>query len=278
MTTAVEQNLLEGQSVERLPTGNRLLAGKRLLVTGVLTPQSLAFRVAQLAQQQGAELVLTGAGRGLRLTCRTAAHLEGQVEVLELDVTEPNHLHRLTDHLGKQWGALDGVLHAVAFAPPSCIGGGFLDARWDDVSTALHVSTYSLSALAASVRPLLANAGGGSIVALDFDASRAWPVYDWMGVAKAGLESVSRYLARELGGDRIRVNLVAAGPIRTMAASAIPGFSEFEDVWQARSPLGWDVNDATPVAKACVALLSDFFPMTTGEIVHVDGGHHAIGA
>jgi enoyl-[acyl-carrier protein] reductase I len=255
-----------------------LLAGKRILITGVLTDQSLAYGVAELAQSEGAEIVLTGAGRGLNLTRRVAKHLPKPPDVLELDVTVPDHVATVADDLRDRWGALDGVLHAIGFAPPSCLGGGFLDAPWEDVSVALHISTFSLKALAASMRPLMQSAGGGSVVGLDFDATKAWPAYDWMGVAKAGLESATRYLARELGPDQIRVNLVAAGPMRTMAAKSIPGFSAFEDVWHERAPLGWDITDFSSVAKACVALLSDWFPMTTGEMVHVDGGYHAIGA
>jgi enoyl ACP reductase len=254
-----------------------LLAGKRIVVTGVLTDQSLAYGVAELAHSEGAEVVLTGAGRGLSLTRRVAKRLPGTPDVLELDVTSPEQIAAAADQLTRRWGAVDGVLHAIGFAPPSCLGGGFLDAPWEDVSTALHVSTYSLKALAAGLLPLFRAAGGGSVVGLDFDATKAWPSYDWMGVAKAALESTARYLARELGPDHIRVNLVAAGPMRTMAAKSIPGFSAFEDAWADRAPLGWDITDSSSVAKACVALLSDWFPMTTGEMVHVDGGFHAMG-
>jgi enoyl ACP reductase len=255
-----------------------ILAGKRILITGVLTDASLAFGVAAKAQQEGAEIVLTGAGRALSLTERTARKLPQPADVLELDVTQPGHFETVTADLERRWGSVDGVLHAIGFAPPACLGGGFLDAGWDDVSVALQVSAYSLKALAVALRPLLAAAGGGSVVGLDFDARVAWPAYDWMGVAKAALESTARYLARELGPDEIRVNLVAAGPIKTMAAKSIPGFSQFEDVWDQRAPLGWDVTDSDPVARACVALLSDWFPRTTGEMIHVDGGFHAVGA
>jgi enoyl-[acyl-carrier protein] reductase I len=191
-------------------------------------------------------------------------------------VTEPTHLISVRDDLAERWGRVDGVLHAIGFAPAVCLGGSFMEATWDDVSVALHVSTYSLKALVDAFGPLMGP--GGALVGLDFDATVAWPAYDWMGVAKAALESTSRYLARELGSRGIRVNLVAAGPLRTMAAKSIPGFSAFEDSWQARAPLGWDITDTEPAARACVALLSDWFPATTGEMVHVDGGYHAIGA
>lgn len=254
-----------------------LLEGKRLLVTGVLTETSIAFSVARVAQEQGAEVVLTSFGRPMNLTKRAARRLPNPPEVMELDVTEPEHLTRLTADLGERWGGLDGVVHAIGFAPEVCLGGDFLRAGWDDVSTALHVSAYSLKALAAAALPLMKD-GGGSIVGLDFDARQAWPGYDWMGVAKAALESTCRYLARDLGPVGIRVNLVAAGPIRTVAARSIPGFSTFEDAWSTRAPLGWNVSDSEPVARACVALLSDWFPATTGEMVHVDGGYHAMGA
>jgi meromycolic acid enoyl-[acyl-carrier-protein] reductase len=254
-----------------------LLEGKRLLVTGVLTDDSLAYAVAELAQKEGAEIVLTGAGRGLSLTRRVARHLPAPPDVLELDVTVPDHVYAVADDLRSRWGGLDGALHSIGFAPPSCLGGGFLEAGWDDVKVAIEISAYSLKLLATGIRPLLQAAGGGAIVGLDFDATVAWPGYDWMGVAKAALESTSRYLARDLGPDRIRVNLVAAGPIKTLAARSIPGFNLFEDAWDGRAPLGWSATDPTPVARACVALLSDWFPATTGEMVHVDGGFHAMG-
>jgi enoyl ACP reductase len=254
-----------------------LLAGKRLLITGVLTDDSLAFGVAELAQREGARIVLTGAGRGLSLTRRVARKLPDPPDVLELDVTVADHLGAVADDLERRWGGLDGVLHAIGFAPASCLGGGFLDAPWEDVSVALHISTFSLKALTAAMLPLLRAAGGGSVVGLDFDATRAWPSYDWMGVAKAGLESTARYLAKEVGPDKVRVNLVAAGPMRTVAAKSIKGFGAFEEAWQARAPLGWDIGDSSSVAKACAVLLSDWFPMTTGEIIHVDGGYHAMG-
>jgi enoyl-[acyl-carrier protein] reductase I len=234
--------------------------------------------VAKLAQEEGAEVVLTGFGRGLSLTERIARRLAGPPPVLELDVTRPDHLESVAASLKERWGALDGALHAIGFAPEVSMGGDIFRAGWDDVSIALHVNAYSLKALAEAVRPLMRAAGGGSVVGLDFDASVAWPSYDWMGVAKAALESLARYLARDLGPDRVRVNLVSAGPSRTMAGRSIPGFDRFEAVWAPRAPLGWDASDSSAVARACVALLSDWFPMTTGEILHVDGGFHAMGA
>lgn len=255
-----------------------LLDGKRIFVTGVLTDASLAFDFAKCAQEQGAEVVLSGAGRGLSLTKRTAWKLPTEPEVLELDVTRPDHLEAAASHLRERFDRLDGILHAIGFAPDSCLGGDMFRAEWDDVATALHVSAYSLKALVQAFRPLLVAAQGASVVGLDFDARLAWPAYDWMGVAKAALESLTRYLARDLGPEKIRVNLVAAGPIRTIAAKSIAGFSTFEDTWATRAPLGWNVSDGAPVAKACVALMSDWFPMTTGEILHVDGGAHALGA
>ncbi len=253
-----------------------ILDGKRLLITGVLTDASLAFAVARLAQDEGAEIVLTGAGRGMRLTERTARKLPREAEVREFDVTSAEQADNLRDHLSSTWGRVDGALHAIGFAPEICLGEDFMAAEWSDVAVAMEISAYSLKTVAEVVAPLMTD--GGSIVGLDFDARFAWPAYNWMGVAKAALESTSRYLARALGPDGVRVNMVAAGPIRTMAAKSIPGFSEFEDAWGSRAPLGWDVHDGEPVARACVALLSDWFPSTTGEMVHVDGGYHAIGA
>jgi enoyl-[acyl-carrier protein] reductase I len=250
-----------------------LLDGKRILVTGVLNDQSIAYSVARLAQEEGAEVVLSSFGRVMRLTERTAKRLPNDAQIVELDASNADDVAALAERVG---GKLDGVLHAIGFAPESCLGGGFLDAPWDDVAVAMQISAYSLKSLTVGALPLMSP--GGSIVGLDFDNTVAWPVYDWMGVAKSAFESVSRYLAKELGPQGIRVNLVAAGPIRTMAAKSIPGFEAFEDVWAQRAPLGWDIKDPEPVAKACVALMSDYFPATTGEMLHVDGGFHAVGA
>jgi enoyl-[acyl-carrier protein] reductase I len=252
-----------------------LLDGKRLLVTGVITDASIAFSVAKVAQQEGAEVVLTGFGR-VSLVERVAKKLPKPAPVIELDVTSAEHLAALPDKVREHVDGIDGIMHSIAFAPSTALGGGFLETPWDDVATAVHVSTYSLPALARAALPLLPERGG-SIVGLTFDATVSWPSYDWMGVAKAGLESAARYTARELGPRGVRVNLVAAGPIRTMAARSIPGFSKFEDVWDERAPLGWDITNAEPVARTCAALLSDWLPATTGEIVHVDGGFHATG-
>jgi enoyl-[acyl-carrier protein] reductase I len=252
-----------------------LLAGKRLLVTGVITDQSIAFSVARIAQEEGAEVVLTGFGR-MSLVERIAKRLPKPAPLIELDVTNTEHLDGLADKVREHVDGLDGVVHAIAFAPQSCLGGGFLDTPWEDVATAVHVSTFSYKSLAMACLPLMRP--GAGVVGLTFDATQAWPVYDWMGVAKAGLESANRYLALHLGSKGIRANLVAAGPLRTMAARSIPGFDRFETAWTERAPLGWNLNDQDPAARACLALLSDWFPATTGEIVHVDGGFHAIGA
>lgn len=253
-----------------------IVDGKRIVVTGVLTDQSIAFHVARLAQEQGATVVLTSFGRAMSLTRRTASRLPAEAPVVELDVTSTVDLDSLAERVREHVDGVDGVLHSIGFAPESALGGRFLDTPWSDVSTAMEVSAYSLKALAMATRPLLQP--GSSIVGLDFDATVAWPTYDWMGVAKAALESTARYLARDLGPAGVRVNLVAAGPIRTMAAKSIPGFAEFEDVWQSRAPLGWDLDDPGPAARACVALMSDWFPATTGDIIHVDGGVHSQGA
>ncbi len=271
-----------------------LLEGKRIVITGVLTDASLAFGVAELALAEGAEIVLTGAGRGIRLTERSARKLGDSIPVVEFDVTEPSHVDTLRDHLADHWGGVDGALHAIGFAPEICLGGTFMDATWEDVKVALEISTYSLKMLADAVAPLMgevnaasagsatgdaaSSAAGGSIVGLDFDASRAFPAYDWMGVAKAGLESTCRYLARYLGPQGIRVNLVSAGPIKTIAARSIPGFSDFEDAWTQRAPLGWSITDPAAVSRTVVAMLSDWLPATTGSIVQADGGFHAVGA
>jgi enoyl ACP reductase len=252
-----------------------LLAGKRLLITGVITDASIAFSVAKVAQENGATVVLTGFGR-MSLVERIAKRLPVTPPVIELDVTDPDHLAGLADKVREHVDGLDGVVHSIAFGPQSVLGGQFLNAGWDDVATALQVSTFSYKSLATACLPLMSP--GGSIVGLTFDATKAWPVYDWMGVAKAGLESASRYLALHLGKQGIRSNLVSAGPLRTMAAKSIPGFEQFEAVWAERAPLGWSLTDTEPAARGICALLSDWFPATTGEVVHVDGGYHALGA
>ncbi|MEI6360617.1 MAG: enoyl-ACP reductase FabI [Actinomycetes bacterium] len=250
-----------------------ILEGKRILVTGVLTDQSIAFHVARLAQEEGATVVLTSFGRAMGLTKRSAGRLPQVAPVVELDVTNQEDLDALADRVREHVDGIDGVLHSIGFAPETALGGNFLNTEWPDVATAVHVSAYSLKALAVAAKPLMGP--GSAIVGLDFDATVSWPKYDWMGVAKAAFESTSRYLARYLGPDGIRVNLIAAGPVKTIAAKSIPGFEEFEHMWNGRAPLVWDLEDPVPAAQGCVALLSDWFPATTGEIVHVDGGIHA---
>ncbi|MEI7659575.1 MAG: enoyl-ACP reductase FabI [Actinomycetes bacterium] len=254
-----------------------LLDGKKILVTGVLTDGSIAFHIARLAQEQGADVVLSSYGRVMSLTTRISARLPQLAPIIELDVTNTDDLAALEARVREHFPqGLDGVVHSIGFAPAAALGGNFLNTSWEDVSTALHVSAYSLKSLTMAARPLFN--GSGSVVGLDFDASVAWPQYDWMGVAKAALESTARYLARDLGPENIRVNLVAAGPIRTMAAKSIPGFDDFEKIWNERAALTWDVTDPVPAAQATIALLSDWFPKTTAEIIHVDGGVHAMGA
>ena len=252
-----------------------LLDGKQLLITGVLKDNSIAFHVARLAQDEGATVVLSSFGRMMKITQAIARRLPQPAPVVELDVTDPEHLAALAGSVGQHVDHLDGVLHSIGFAPQAALGGNFLHTEWEDVATAVHVSAYSLKALAMAARPLLRP--GSSVVGLTFDATVAWPVYDWMGVAKAAFESTSRYLARDLGPEGVRVNLVAAGPLRTTAATSIPGLEAVEGTWAQRAPLGWDVSDPEPTARACCALMSDWFPATTAEIVHVDGGVHAMG-
>jgi enoyl ACP reductase len=254
-----------------------LLDGKRVLVAGVTMDTSIGFAVAKVAQEQGATVLISNFGRALGITRRIAGRLPREAPVLELDVTDPGHLERLPDLVREHVDGLDGVVHSIAYGnPETLLGGKFLGGPWDDVAQAVQVSAYSLASLSQACLPLMGT--GGSVVGLTFDASVAWPAYDWMGVAKAGLESCARYLARDLGPRGIRVNLVSAGPLKTLAAKAIPGFEDIEAGWSDRAPLGWDNVDLDPTARAVVALLSDFFPATTGEIVHVDGGYHAMGA
>ena len=252
-----------------------LLEGKRILVTGIITDASIAWHVAKAAQEASATVVLTGFGR-LSLVKRVAQRLPQEAPVIELDVQNQEHLDALADNVREHVDGLDGVLHSIGFAPMDALGGNFLNTSWSDVATAMEISAFSFKSLAMACRPLLGR--GASLVGMDFDNTRAWPGYDWMGVAKAALESTTRYLARDLGPEGIRANLVAAGPVRTMAAKSIPGFDTFEEAWVARSPLGWELTDPTPVAKTVCALLSDWLPATTGEIVHADGGYHAMGA
>jgi enoyl-[acyl-carrier protein] reductase I len=253
-----------------------ILAGKNILVTGVLTDSSIAFHIARIAQEEGANVILTGFGRGLSLTKRISDRLPQKPVIIELDVTNQEQLDRLADQVRIHLPHLDGVVHSIGFAPEAALGGNFLNTEWSDVATAVQVSAYSLKSLTMACRPLFKD--GASVVGLDFDAAVAWPLYDWMGVAKAALESTTRYLARYLGAENIRVNLIAAGPIRTVAAKSIPGFASFEQVWNERSALNWDITDPVPAAKGAVALLSDWFPKTTAEIIHVDGGVHGMGS
>ncbi len=254
-----------------------LLEGKKLLVTGVLTPQSIAFEVARIAQEQGADLVLTGVGKGMGLTEKTARRLPDPPSVLEMDANDPKEIEGVAKELAARWEGLDGFLHAIAYAPPDALGGRFLETPWESARTAFQTSAFSLKGVAVGLLPLMRDAGG-SIVSLDFDASVAWPIYDWMGVSKAALEAITRYLARDLGPFGIRVNCVSAGPLRTMAAKSIPGFDVLASAWGKRAPLGWDVKDPEPVARTVAFLLSDWSRGITAEIVHVDGGYHAIGA
>jgi enoyl-[acyl-carrier protein] reductase I len=253
-----------------------ILAGKRLLITGVITRDSFAFHAAEQAQREGASVVLSSFGRVRRMTERAAQRLPEPVDVLELDVNSEHDLRAVAEELGGRWGQLDGVLHAIAFAPEDAIGGRFMTTPAQSAAEAFITSAFSLKALAGALAPLMTH--GGSVVGLDFDARVAWPIYDWMGVAKAALESVARYLARDLGPAGIRVNLVSAGPLGTVAARGIPGFEQLARLWPAQAPLGWDIEDPSPVANAICFLLSDQSRAITGEILHVDGGFHAVGA
>ncbi len=258
-----------------------LLDGKKLLITGVLTDDSIAFAVARVAQEAGAEILLTNFGKGVRLTEKVARRLPTTPDVMQMDVNNADDVAAVAEEVTRRWGRLDGALHSIGFMPQDALGGNFLSAPWESVAFGLQTSAYSLKALAVGLLEPLKVAGadgGASIVTLTFDGRMAWPIYDWMGVAKSAFESTARYLARDLGPKGIRVNLVAAGPLRTVAAKSIPGFEQFEEPWGSRAPLGWNLKDPEPVAKAVVALLSDFFPATTAEIIHVDGGYHAMGA
>lgn len=257
-----------------------LLEGKKVLVTGVLTDDSIAFATARVAQDAGALIVLTSFGRAMSLTSRIARRLDPVPDVLEMDVNDDAQIAAVAADLERRWGRLDGVLHAIGFAPQDAMGGGFVDTPWESAAVTFQTSAFSLKALTAGMLPLLKVAGadgGASVVSLDFDARFAWPIYDWMGVAKAGLESITRYLARDLGQYGIRVNTVSAGPIRSMAGKNIPGFDQITSRWADRAPLGWDVNDSSAVGRMVCVLFSDWAPLTTGELIHVDGGFHAMG-
>jgi enoyl ACP reductase len=254
-----------------------LLEGKRLLITGVLTPQSIAFAVARIAQEEGAEVILTSFGKAMGLTEKSARRLPQTPDVLELDANDASHIEQLANDVASRWGRVDGFLHAIAFAPQDALGGHFLETSWESAAVAYRTSAFSLKALAVGLLPLMKD-DGGAIVSMDFDATVAWPIYDWMGVSKAALESITRYLARYLGPRGIRVNCVSAGPLRTMAAKSIPGFDILANAWGKRAPLNWDVHDPDPVARTVAFLLSDWSKGITAEIIHVDGGYHAIGA
>lgn len=267
--------VIEGKAAASAASG--LLADRRLLITGVLTPRSIAFAIAEAAQRAGAELVLTSFGRVRSITEKSARRLPDAVDVLELDVTSEADTRAVAAELRKRWGTLDGVLHAVGFAPADALGGRFLTAPWESVATAMHISAYSLKSLAVEMAPLMEERGG-AVLTLTFDASVAWPLYDWMGPTKAALEAITRYLARDLGPRGIRVNALSAGPLETMAAKSIPGFRGLKDYWTEQAPLGWDSDDAGPVADAALFLLSDLSRGISGEVLHVDGGYHALGA
>jgi enoyl ACP reductase len=254
-----------------------LLDGKRLLITGVLTDDSMAFAVAKVAQEAGAEVLLTGVGRGMSLTQRVARRLPTTPDVLEMDVNDAGQIEAVRNEVTQRWGALDGVLHSIGFMPQDALGGHFLETPWESVATGFQTSAYSLKSLSVGMLEPMKAAGSASVVSLTFDGRYAWPIYDWMGVAKAGLEAVTRYLARDLGEHGVRVNTVSAGPIRTMAGKSIPGFDQIADSWLQRAPLGWIMTDATAVGQMCCFLFSDWSRMTTGEMVHVDGGYHAMG-
>lgn len=254
-----------------------LLDGKKLLITGVLTDDSIAFSIARVAQEAGAEILLTGVGRGMSLTQRVAKKLPTTPDVMEMDVNNPEQIQAVAAEVMKRWGRLDGAVHAIGFMPQDGLGGNFLNTPWESVAFGFQTSAYSLKAMSAGLLEPMKAAGKASVVSLTFDGRYAWPIYDWMGVAKAGLEAVTRYLARDLGAHGIRVNTVSAGPIRTMAGKSIPGFDQIADTWLKRAPLGWDMNDATAVGQMCCFLLSDWSAMTSGELIHVDGGYHAMG-
>jgi meromycolic acid enoyl-[acyl-carrier protein] reductase len=255
-----------------------ILQGKRILIAGMSDRRSIGYSIAVEAQKAGAELLLTSFGRMMSITQMTAKKLNPVPDILEMDVTKPDDIAAALEETKKRWDRIDGLVHSVAYAPQDALGGEFLNTKWESVATALQVSAFSFKELAVGFLPLMRE-HGGSLVTLDFDNStQAWPKYDWMGVSKAALESVTRYLARDLGRYKIRVNAVCAGPLATLAASGIPGFKDFEEIWGQRAPLGWNLQDRTPVGRAVVALLSDYLDMTTGELVHVDGGYHAMGA
>lgn len=255
-----------------------MLDGKKLVITGVLTDSSIAWHSARVAIEAGADVVLTSFGRGMKLTERVAKRLPVEPDVLELDINDPDHMSALVAELDSRWGLVDGALHAIAYAPEDALGGNFLATPPESAQTAFMTSAFSLKTLAQGLRPLMVAGGSGSIVTLDFDNRQAWPAYDWMGVAKAALVSVVRYLARDLGRDNIRVNAVAAGPLGTVASKSIPGFEKFAELWNKRSPLVWDLSNPEPVARMVAVLLSDWALATTGEVIHVDGGFHAVAA
>ncbi len=260
-----------------------ILEGKRILVTGVVNRHSIAYSIAERAQLEGAEILLTSFARVRRMTEHAASRLDPPPEVLELDVNRDEDLVALTDEIGARWGGLDGAVHAIAHAPPDALGGNFLAAPRESAKAAFETSAYSLKALAEALAPLITGSNGairprGAIVGLDFDASVAWPAYDWMGVSKAALESIARYLARDLGSGGVRVNLISAGPISTPAAAGIPGFADLAAMWAHGAPLGWNTRDATAVADAAIFFLSDLSRAISGEILHVDGGFHCVAA
>jgi len=253
------------------------LSGKVGLVTGVANKRSIAWAIAEILNQAGASLAFTYQAEKIRPKLEQLTSDYDNPLLLELDVLNDEQLVSTFEEIESRFGRLDFVVHSVAFAPPDELGGLFVDTTREGFNTALSISAHSLISLAKYAHPLMDKAGGGSMIGLTYIASeRAVPSYNVMGTAKAALEQIIRQLAFELGGKNIRVNGISAGPIATVSARGVSGFTDFTAAYEEKTPLKRNVTQEE-VAKTALYLLSDLSSATTGEILFVDSGYHILG-
>jgi enoyl-[acyl-carrier protein] reductase I len=253
------------------------LTGLHGLIIGVANKRSISWSIAQAAQASGARLALTYPSQRLEENVRELAEKLENPLVLPCDVGSDDQIAALASSLDREFGGLDFLVHGAAFAPSSALDNPFLQTTREDFRIALDVSTYSLIAIARAVQPLMEKRGGGSILTLTYlGGTRVFQGYNVMGVAKAGLETTVRYLASDLGPQKIRVNAISAGPIKTLAAAGISGFSTILQVYRDRAPLRKNV-ELGEVADAAMFLLGPESRGITGEVMMVDGGFHVMG-
>ncbi|MEL7214654.1 MAG: enoyl-ACP reductase [Pseudomonadota bacterium] len=253
----------------------KMLEGKRGLIIGVANDKSIAWGIADVLAQHGAELAFTYLGEGFEKRVRPLAESVGSPIIMNCDVQDPATLDALFGEIESQWGSLDFVVHAIAYADKQDLSGRFMDTSRDGFQKALDISCYSLVDVARRAHPLMKE--GGTILTLSFLGSqRVTPSYNVMGVAKAALEASVRYLANDLGPDGIRVNAISPGPMRTLAGAAIGGARKVYRTTETNAPMRANA-DLAHVGGAALYLVSDYGASTTGECLFVDGGYHAIG-